>query len=80
MRGNPAGEPVSYSSSSQLAGKAVDTDDGAGRSSFRTVICDTYNSAMQPRKLLKIMETINHSDSIPSSMDCIGWLYGAYIC
>ena len=34
MRGNPAGEPVSYSSSSQLAGKAADTDDGAGRSSF----------------------------------------------
>ena len=34
MIGNPAGEPVSYSSSSQLAGKAADTDDGAGRSSF----------------------------------------------
>ena len=27
-------QPFSYSSSSQLAGKAADTDDGAGRSSF----------------------------------------------
>ena len=32
--GQPAGQPSSYSSSSQLAGKAADTDDGAGRSSF----------------------------------------------
>ena len=26
MRGNPAGQPFSFSSSSQLAGKAADTD------------------------------------------------------
>ena len=32
--GQPARQPSSYSSSSQLAGKAADTDDGAGRSSF----------------------------------------------
>ena len=34
LLGKDKDDPVSYSSSSQLAGKAADTDDGAGRSSF----------------------------------------------